>query len=640
MWTGWYIGIFGLAINKDRWAKEMAGKATPATWDDLLNADLKGKLDFPDPVKTGGGYIFLATQVFRFNKDEAKAMDYMKKLHANIGQYVGTSPQGIELVGQGQFLMGPNWGHDILTAANKGQPIEFKAPADTANEIGAISIVKGGPNTAAAKAFVDWVLTKEAGRAERQALQPPVGPQGRPARARRADARVGQTRQLRPRLGHPEQGPPDQGLAASRRDLGRRSGTGIHSRNTSKGEPQCRTTLSSLGVGSSGRGRYRGRCDGGAAAGGVRPDRADGRADAPRRGRTDDRGRGQRGLPRLHAVHDGPKPDFPADGPMYDDGFNSYPANPVKALPQAAGHRRHVNIMSIQLFPPPTPLDQNPAWQAVNKALNANVNFQIVTSADYPVKLGTVMAGNDMPDLLYMYSRAGRLEHAGRRGRRAAVPAGPGGRPDARIWRATRPRTTRTWPPSRPPPGRTPAARIRATCTWSRSTAICPGQMFVKNANVWDKEFGADYVPKNADDFKRVLQPLTKPQQDFYGIGARAGHDHDGCRRSARSSARPTAGGSSPAASSPRTSRRPSSRKRSATCATCTRRACSIPTRPPGPAASSPAPSSRSGKFAIFRDPINGWQDAWRQALQSRSRSTCARSRCSRRTTAARRSTS
>jgi iron(III) transport system substrate-binding protein len=163
LWTGWYIGIFGLAVNKDRWSKEMAGKPLPATWDDLLTEDLKGKLDFPDPVKTGGGYIFLATQVFRFNKDEAKAMDYMKKLHANIGQYVGTSPQGIELVGQGQFVMGPNWGHDILTAASKGQPLEFKAPADTANEIGAISIVKGGPNTAAARAFVDWVLTKEAG---------------------------------------------------------------------------------------------------------------------------------------------------------------------------------------------------------------------------------------------------------------------------------------------------------------------------------------------------------------------------------------------------------------------------------------------------------------------------------------------
>jgi iron(III) transport system substrate-binding protein len=163
MWTGWYLGIFGVVLNKDRWEKEMAGKPKPATWDDLLAPEIKGKLDMPDPVKTGGGYIFLATQVFRFNRDEEKAMDYMKKLHANVGQYVGTSPQGIELVGQGQFLMGPNWGHDILTAANKGAPIEFAAPADTANEIGAVSIVKGGPNTAAAKAFVDWVLTKEAG---------------------------------------------------------------------------------------------------------------------------------------------------------------------------------------------------------------------------------------------------------------------------------------------------------------------------------------------------------------------------------------------------------------------------------------------------------------------------------------------
>ena len=32
---------------------------------------------------------------------EDKAMDYMKKLHANIGQYTGTAPQAIQLVGQG-----------------------------------------------------------------------------------------------------------------------------------------------------------------------------------------------------------------------------------------------------------------------------------------------------------------------------------------------------------------------------------------------------------------------------------------------------------------------------------------------------------------------------------------------------------
>ena len=161
-WTGWYTGIFGFVFNNDRLAKEVGGKK-PSKWDDLLDPAWKGKLILPDPVKTGGGYIFLATQIFRFNKDEDKAMDFMKKLNANIAQYTGTAPQGIDLVSQGQFVGCPNWSHDILTAKSKGQPIDLIIPENTGFEVGGVSIVKGGPNTAAAKAFVDWVLTKDAG---------------------------------------------------------------------------------------------------------------------------------------------------------------------------------------------------------------------------------------------------------------------------------------------------------------------------------------------------------------------------------------------------------------------------------------------------------------------------------------------
>ncbi|HET6317516.1 MAG TPA: hypothetical protein VFG86_13730, partial [Chloroflexota bacterium] len=63
-----------------------------------------------------------------------------------------------------------------------------------------------------------------------------------------------------------------------------------------------------------------------------------------------------------------PKADFSASGPQYDDGFVNYPKNPVKALPtDPPGTGSTVNIMSIQLFPPPTPFAQNRAWQAVNK---------------------------------------------------------------------------------------------------------------------------------------------------------------------------------------------------------------------------------------------------------------------------------
>ena len=163
LWTGWYIGIFGFLFNTDRFGKEMANVKKPTTWDDLLDPVWKGKLVYPDPIKTGGGYIFMVTQLFRFGKDEDKTMEYMKKLHANIAQYTGTATQVIQLVSQGQFVGGLNWAHDILTNKNQGLPVELIVPEMTGFEVGAVSIVKGGPNPTAAKAFVDWVLTPEAG---------------------------------------------------------------------------------------------------------------------------------------------------------------------------------------------------------------------------------------------------------------------------------------------------------------------------------------------------------------------------------------------------------------------------------------------------------------------------------------------
>jgi len=160
LWTGWYTGIFGFISNNTR-IGEVTGK--PSTWDDLLDPKWKGKLVLPDPVKTGGGYIFIATQIFRFGKDEAKAMDFMKKLHANIAQYVPTSPGALTLIDQGQFVGCPNWAHDILTEKGKGNPIDLTIPSDTGFEVGAISIVKGTKNLAAAQALVNWSITKEAG---------------------------------------------------------------------------------------------------------------------------------------------------------------------------------------------------------------------------------------------------------------------------------------------------------------------------------------------------------------------------------------------------------------------------------------------------------------------------------------------
>lgn len=161
-WTGWYVGIFAFVHNTQRLAAELGGKP-PANWDDLLDPVWQGKLILPSPIKTGGGYIFLATQVFRFGMDEAKAMAFMKALHANVAEYIDSSPKAIELVANGQYAGAPSWAHDILTSKAQGHPIELDMIAETSNEVGCVSIIKGGANANGAKTFVDWMLTKEAG---------------------------------------------------------------------------------------------------------------------------------------------------------------------------------------------------------------------------------------------------------------------------------------------------------------------------------------------------------------------------------------------------------------------------------------------------------------------------------------------
>lgn len=161
-WTGWDLAILGIGWNADRVTKD-AGGTRATTWDDLLDPKWKDKLILPDPIKTDAGFIFIATLVFRFEKDESKAMDYMKKLHANVAQYPGTSLQAIELISRGQFVASPSWAHDILTEKAKNPGIELTVPEETGYEINAISIIKGTKDLPAAKVFVDWVLSKEAG---------------------------------------------------------------------------------------------------------------------------------------------------------------------------------------------------------------------------------------------------------------------------------------------------------------------------------------------------------------------------------------------------------------------------------------------------------------------------------------------
>lgn len=58
-------------------------------------------------------------------------------------------------------------------------------------------------------------------------------------------------------------------------------------------------------------------------------------------------------------------------------------------------------MLTWQYTPPITALDQNTALQELNKRLGAEVHLMLAPLSDYPTRLATLIAGNDLPDSMY-----------------------------------------------------------------------------------------------------------------------------------------------------------------------------------------------------------------------------------------------
>jgi putative aldouronate transport system substrate-binding protein len=215
--------------------------------------------------------------------------------------------------------------------------------------------------------------------------------------------------------------------------------------------------------------------------------------------------------PNFYPSTSGPKPDFAAIGPEYQNGYINYPKNPAKSWTKAppASGGKFISYTNAGAPLPPTPMDQNPAWQEVNKQLKATLEFQIITQTDYAAKLTTMMAGNDLTDFILITTMAQNVT-AFAKSRAADLTPHLAG--DA----------VKEYP------------NLAAIPTYSWKNSACardgklymvpisrylPGNMLLKNTEVYDAEISKDYVPKDAADFKRILQDLTKPQQNRYGMG-------------------------------------------------------------------------------------------------------------------------
>jgi iron(III) transport system substrate-binding protein len=154
--VGIYAGGLGFGYNSD-----LVTENPPACWADLLDPRFEDDVQVANPNSSGTSYTMLATMVQLMGEDEAFA--YLAQLHNNISQYTQSGSAPIRAAATGETAIGIVFMHDAVAQAVQGAPIVTVAPCEgTGYEVGSMSIIAGGPNPEAARAFYDWALTPAA----------------------------------------------------------------------------------------------------------------------------------------------------------------------------------------------------------------------------------------------------------------------------------------------------------------------------------------------------------------------------------------------------------------------------------------------------------------------------------------------
>ena len=173
-WTGFYFGAIGFASNTE--ILERKGISPPTSWYDLLKPQLKGEISLAYAYTSGTANTLLAAIVQMMGEDAG--FDYIAKLDRNVHHYNRSGSACVTQVGFGEVGVGIAFSHDIVKKGPaKGYPVVLSFPKEgTGFEIGAMALVKGGPNQTAAKRFMDWALSVQAQNLMQQWFRTPLNP--------------------------------------------------------------------------------------------------------------------------------------------------------------------------------------------------------------------------------------------------------------------------------------------------------------------------------------------------------------------------------------------------------------------------------------------------------------------------------
>jgi len=208
----------------------------------------------------------------------------------------------------------------------------------------------------------------------------------------------------------------------------------------------------------------------------------------------------------------GPKPDVPGTAAGIDPAFKTFPKELFKAVKEPPSKGGEVSIMVWDITTPMSPLGQNPAWQEINKQAGANIKLTIVPFADYNTRLAAVVAGNDLPDALFIPPGNANLQAFGEFLKAKCEDLTPYLSGDnIKAYPNLAGFRTNTW----------------KVTLYNNGIFGVPSQYPIFFWVMWVHKELFDAVsptwPTSADDFKKMMQEVTKPSADVYGIVTETG---------------------------------------------------------------------------------------------------------------------
>jgi iron(III) transport system substrate-binding protein len=132
----------------------------PKTWNDLLNPIYRGTIVHTLPYASGTMHETVEILLQAFGEKQAWA--YLRLLAAQLDRFSTGSTDTTQLVGRGEIPIGVAQPQMNAMAARKdGYPVRDLLPEKTILVPEAVALLKGAPNEAVGKIFLDWLFSMD-----------------------------------------------------------------------------------------------------------------------------------------------------------------------------------------------------------------------------------------------------------------------------------------------------------------------------------------------------------------------------------------------------------------------------------------------------------------------------------------------